>query len=181
MPRSKGTAGASAGPPCAYCTNSTPQEEAVICSTCGETSHRYCAGVPMKNFRTISESSPHICAQCQRKADLKTISDMQDTIVALKIEVGELRAALSEVSNKCEQQANWSDVVKRGRKTARGDSSRAQQRGGSGIAREPEHRAPRQRVSSQLQQGPSSSQSKISSEMERHPLRRARTQIEGAR
>ena len=182
MPRSKGIVSASAGPPCAYCTNSTPQEEAVICSICGETSHRYCAGVPMKDFRTISENNPHTCAQCQRKADLKTISVMQDTIVALKTEISELRAALSEASNKREQRANWSDVVSRGRNPARVD--RSQPRGVSGAAREPEHSGPRRRVTNQLQQGSSPSQqskSRVSPETERHHSRRACTQIEGAR
>ena len=128
---------AATGPPCAYCTNSTSAEEAVKCSACRETAHRYCAGVPMKEFESISESSPYECAKCQRESYLSTICEMKCTITALQAEVCELRSAMNELYKTHVQDLNtqdapsgdnpalpasrstnhqWSDVVRRRRR-----------------------------------------------------------------
>ena len=125
----------------------------------------------MKDFHAISVSSPYICAQCQRGVYLKTINEMKDTIAALKTEISELRAALSEVSNKREQadeqnrgiNKQWSDVVRRTRKPTR--VNRSQQQGVGGVAREQEapHHNPHQQSMS------------TSSRTKRQPPRRART------
>ena len=121
-----------AGPPCAYCTNSTPADEAVKCSSCQEIAHRYCAGVPMKEFRSISESNPHHCAKCLKETYLSTISEMKSTIAALQGELRELRETMNELCTNQQQSSNapgahnpvvesvsfqgsqqWSEVVKR--------------------------------------------------------------------
>ena len=95
MPKSKGIAG-----PCAY---NTPREKAVICSNCDETAHRYCVGVSIKEFSAISKSSPYSCARCQREVYQTTISEMQDTIVTLWLEIAELRTALTDLSKRQER------------------------------------------------------------------------------
>lgn len=81
----------------------------------------------MKDFEGISETSPYTCARCLNAAYRQTISEMKDTIVALKLEVSELRTALSDLSNKqADTQGNqWSDVVRRSTKGSRKTQQRA--------------------------------------------------------
>ena len=97
MPKTKEFAG-----PCAYYTNNTPWDEAVICSNCEEIAYRYCVGVPLKQFSAISESSPYTCVSCQRDAYQSTINKMQDTIIALQMEIAELHSALTNLSKRQE-------------------------------------------------------------------------------
>ena len=130
------------GLPCTYCTNSTAPEEAVTCYKCGETAHCYCAGVSMKEFGDITESSPYTCRTCLKATYLETISEMKDTIAALQLEVSELCLALSTLSCKQQQQeadsqkstgqnvqdaprcTGWADVVRH----SKGRPNRQQQR-----------------------------------------------------
>ena len=109
----------------AYCTNRTAPEEAVSLCKCEETAHSYCAGVSMKQFSNITESSPYTCARCLKATYLEAISVIKDTIAALQLEVSELRSALSILSSKqCEQESqsavsqtncgtseSWADVA----------------------------------------------------------------------
>ena len=108
MPRSKTSKGNTgpvvAGSPCAFYTNITPAEEAVSCSTCSELVHRYCATVSMKGFASISENNPFTCASCKKEAFLLTVNEMENTISALKAEINELCTAMSDLSNKQQEQ-----------------------------------------------------------------------------
>ena len=72
MPRGKAN-NTNSGPPCAFCANSMPSEEAINCCECSEIAHRYCAAVSMKEFK--DPNSPYICVRCQKAAYMKTIEE----------------------------------------------------------------------------------------------------------
>ena len=92
MSRSKGTTG-----PCAYCKNSTPREEAVVCLNCEEITHCCCVGVSLKEFSIISKSSSYTCVSCLREVYQSTINKMQGTNVALQTEIAKLCSALTDL------------------------------------------------------------------------------------
>ena len=104
------------GSPCAFCTKNV-SEDAVTCSVCEETAHRYCAGVSMTEFNAIDEHSPYECATCLKKQYVSTMKEMNDTIMALRSEIVELRSALTDLSKKHGAMASsagcnqWSKVV----------------------------------------------------------------------
>ena len=55
--------------PCAVCANAVTEDgedrnSPVTCSVCKETSHRYCAGVTIREFKSLSEESPYISSFC---------------------------------------------------------------------------------------------------------------------
>lgn len=96
------------------------EEDALLCEgSCQKWFHRYCAGVSVSCYKTLSTSSaPFVCWVCSQELHRAVVSQLQAEIAALKEEVSELRK--KELNSHLDFDTRpWTDVVSRGqRKTA---------------------------------------------------------------
>ena len=129
------SASGSAGPPCAICTNvvsTDAGDSPVTCSICKETCHRYCAGVSLTEYNSITDDTPYVCVFCFKVTTVKQISEMKNRIETLTSEIAELRkdrapSPADEPQPASSQQPNpgsigerrtrWSTVVRKHRST----------------------------------------------------------------
>ena len=106
---------------CDGCAGTIPQDEALTCSRCHLSLHRYCAGIPRSHYGAISLN--FICLACSQQMSDTTISELRDEIAALKEEVLLLKSALSEMDASAKRDSlqgttittpqPWSAVVSR--------------------------------------------------------------------
>ena len=126
MPRKKGMTSKVC---CAMCLDDVKADDMVTCIECKKMAHRYCAGVPMDEFK--STAGTYTCLSCLKKLHETKMVDMWDCITALRTEVAELRTALTEALAQKAKKASellrdagamqnssetWSTVVSRGSK-----------------------------------------------------------------
>lgn len=129
------SASGSAGPPCAICTNvvsTDAGDSPVTCSICKETCHRYCAGVSLTEYNSITDDTPYVCVFCFKVTTVNQISEMKNRIETLTSEIAELRkdrapspadepqSASSQRPNPGsigERRTKWSTVVRKHRST----------------------------------------------------------------
>lgn len=127
MPRKKGTASQSTSKVCcAVCLDDVKTDDMATCTECKKMAHRYCAGVPMDEFKAADGT--YTCLSCLKKLHETKMVDMWDCITALRTEVAELRTALTEaLAQKASKtmldagamknsSETWSTVVSRGSK-----------------------------------------------------------------
>ena len=129
MPRKKGTTSSTSKVCCAVCLDDVKADDMATCIECKKMAHRYCAGVPMDEFK--STAGTYTCLSCLKKLHETKMVDMWDCITALRTEVAELRTALTEALAQKAQKASeslrdagamqnssetWSTVVSRGSK-----------------------------------------------------------------
>ena len=79
---------------CDGCYSAISQSEALKCLVCSAHLHRYCAGIPLRHFESISAS--FICTACSLTASKTVVAELRDEISALKAELSELKSALAE-------------------------------------------------------------------------------------
>ena len=118
---------ASTEPLCSVCATSVPFSadsndlSAVTCSVCKEAAHRYCAGVSLTEFSSITDESPYVCALCFKTSTTRQMAEMKNCIEALRAEVAELRTTLTQLDSQLQSQSkhgssdksSWSEVVKK--------------------------------------------------------------------
>jgi hypothetical protein len=71
----------------------TSTEESLQCCHCNAWLHRYCAGVPLRHYSSLT-NSPFSCIVCSQRENEKARAALQDEISALKVELSEVKAAL---------------------------------------------------------------------------------------
>ena len=84
------------------------KEDAVLCEgSCQKWFHRYCAGISLTCFRSLSNSStPFVCWLCSQELHRTIVSQVQAEITALREEVVELRKDTRKIDR-----LQWSKVV----------------------------------------------------------------------
>ena len=85
-------------PPCAICSSEVVlgTDNPVTCTACKRTAHRYCAGVSVEEYSTITADSPYICLTCFKEQYVATVAELREYISALKSEISELRSAMND-------------------------------------------------------------------------------------
>ena len=114
---------------CAICNTDVVhgKDEPLHCQSCDQTTHRYCSGVTLTEYKAHGvNDSPYECPHCFKVRQQATVTDLQDCIATLKAEIRELRSTVQELSNKVEASeskevenesiATWSKVVRRGKR-----------------------------------------------------------------
>ena len=87
--------------PCDGGAGSIPQDEALTCSRCHLSLHRYCAGIPKTHYAEVSLNFVYLA--CTQKTSDTIVSELKDEIAALKAEVLLLKSALVKTDAEAKQ------------------------------------------------------------------------------
>ena len=73
--------------------------------------HRYCVGVLLSHFRVLSNSDkPFVCLSCSQNVHKVTVCQLQSELAALKAQVLELQATLTEARSNANNTSNADTV-----------------------------------------------------------------------
>ena len=97
--KQKGSQTADTKEPCCICCQPVTigKYEALFCAgKCQQWLHRYCASVSVKCYKAIiDDSRPYCCPCCYRDNQEGCISELTCTVEAMKLEIAQLKKALS--------------------------------------------------------------------------------------
>ena len=81
------------------------KEQALFCDgVCKQWFHRYCAGVPLSWFKTLSTSStPFQCYSCCQVEHVKSVENLAAKISELQLEVGQLKNVVGDLKSSSTQ------------------------------------------------------------------------------
>ena len=91
-------------PVCDGCSSAISTEESLQCCHCNAWLHRYCAGMPLRHYPSLT-STPFTCIVCSQRVNEKVQATLHDEISALKVELSEVKAALVVLQQKSSSSA----------------------------------------------------------------------------
>ena len=79
------------------------KDQALFCEgVCQRWLHRYCAGVSVPHFESVSASSePFYCIGCFQATHSAELTSLKETISSMQTEIAELKENLKVMSTKC--------------------------------------------------------------------------------
>ena len=90
---------------CAVCEQNIVdgKDQALFCEgVCQRWLHRYCAGVSVPHFKSVSASSePFYCIGCFQATHSAELTSLKETISSMQTEIAELKENLKVMSTKC--------------------------------------------------------------------------------